>query len=99
METYSIGKEKAIELFDSGWWKDKSEKDVAMFQFHIDELCLPFGEFHRCVEKALGRPVFTHEFGMNRDGLISELLGESKVPTMEEIIGLIPSDKLMVVVV
>jgi hypothetical protein len=38
------------------------------------ELCLPFDVLHENIEKALGRPVWTHEFGMNFDGICREFL-------------------------
>jgi hypothetical protein len=60
-------------------------------------LCMPFDVFHEAVEKTLGRPVWTHEFGLNFDGLKAELLGEKPASTMEEIINLIPEDKRVVI--
>lgn len=56
---------------------------------------MPFEVFHEAVEECLGRPVFTHEFGLDREGLQSELLGEQPVPTAEELFELIPADKLV----
>lgn len=53
--------------------------------------------FHEAVEKALGRPVWTHEFGLNWDGLKKELMGEAPAPTMQEIIDLIPEEKRIIV--
>lgn len=98
MKTTSIGKEKALELYGSGWWKEKTAKEVAVFQMTTNEPCMPFGDFHEALEKALGRPVWTHELAMNRDGIMEELLNGKPAPSMEEIIGLIPKEKLMVVV-
>ena len=37
---------------------------IAYLQLHDQRLRLPFGFFHKCVEKALNRPVYTHEFGL-----------------------------------
>lgn len=93
----SIGKEKAIELFHSGWWKGRPAKEVAKFQLFTDELSMPFDEFHKVLEEALGRPVWTHELGLNFDGIALELLGEKDAPTMEEILNLIPEDKRIVI--
>lgn len=73
-------------LYESKFWEQMSFRDRAMFQMFEDLLCMPFGVFHEAVEKALGRPVFTHEFGLNREGLRRELLGESPAPTMGDII-------------
>jgi hypothetical protein len=92
----SIGKEKAIELYDSNWWVDQSPRKVAEFQLFTAELCCPFDVFQEAVEKSLGRPVFTHEFGLNYDGICEEFLGEREQPTLEEIFNLIPEDKRIV---
>ena len=94
----SIGKAAAIELAKSNWWKDKSAKDITFFQFFTAELCMPFSEFHEALEKTLGRPVFTHELGMNYDEIAKELLGHTKAPTLQEVLDLIPEHKQLVVV-
>jgi len=95
----SIGKEKAIELAKSGWWKGRPAKEVAKFQLFTGELAMDFGDFHAALEEALGRPVWTHELAMNFDGIAMELIGEKDAPTMEELIGLIPSEKRILVAV
>jgi hypothetical protein len=94
----SIGKEKAIALFNSGWWKSKTHREIAKFQLFTEELSLPFDVFHEAIEKSLARPVWTHEFGLNYDGIVMEFLGEADAPTMEEILNLIPEEKRIVVV-
>lgn len=91
-------KEQAIELAKSNWWAGKPAREVAMFQLFEENLCMPFGEFHEAVEKALGRSVWTHEFGLNLEGLRKELLGDASPPTMEQILDLIPADKRMIVI-
>lgn len=68
-----MNKQEAIQFYESGKWKEMSDKEIALFQLNEDRLCMPFGVFHRAVESTLGRAVFTHEFGLNRDGLIQEL--------------------------
>lgn len=94
----SIGKEAAIALYDSGWWKELDHCDIARRQMFTAELCCPFGVFHEALEKTLGRPVFTHELGFNPHGLMNELMGEQGPPTFEEIIALIPEEKRVLVV-
>lgn len=98
MNYQSIGKDKAIALFDSGWWKGASPKDIAKFQLFTAELSMPFDVFHSALESALGRPVWTHELALNRDGLALELLGEADPPTMDQILKLIPEEKRIVLV-
>jgi hypothetical protein len=51
------------------------------------------------IEGALGRVVFTHEFGMDWDGLERELLGERPTPTIDEVMELIPIDKRICLVI
>jgi len=94
---HSIGKEKAIALAESNWWEGKTPREIAMFQMFTAELCMPFGEFHKAMEAALGRPVYTHEFGLDWDGLAKELRGEREAPTFIEIVELIPSDKRIII--
>lgn len=92
----SIGRHKAIALAESQWWIGLPYKEIAKVGLLTAELCLPFDVLHEAVEKALGRPVWTHEFGMNFDGIVQELLGERDAPTMEEIINLIPAEKRII---
>ena len=101
MRTYSrnsIGREKAIELGNSGWWRGLPAKEVAKFQLFTNELAMPFGDFHAALEEALGRPVWTHELALNFDGIAAELLGEKPAPTLEEIIDLIPAEKRIILI-
>ena len=92
-----ITREKAIELVNSKFWESMSPRAIAVFQLWEDRLCMPFDVFHEAIEKVLGRPVYTHEFGLNRDGLKKELMGEKESPTLEEIIDLIPEDKRVII--
>jgi hypothetical protein len=93
-----IGKDCAIALFDSEWWKGKTAREIVNFQLFTAELCIPFNLFHQAVEESLGRPVWTHEFGLNYDGIVKEFLGEIPPPTFDDIIAQIPADKLKLVV-
>ena len=91
-------KPEALKMFDSKWWVGKSAREIVSFQLFEEKLCMPFGDFHEAVEKALGRSVWTHEFGLNYDGLKKEFLGESQPPTMREIFEMIPEAKRIIVV-
>lgn len=97
MDRQSIGREKALAMYESGWWEGLDSRRIAQVQLFIAELCLPFGIFHEAIEEALGRPVYTHEFGLNYGGIVAEFLGERPAPTMQEIIDLIPVDKRIIV--
>ena len=93
----SIGEDAAIELYDTGWCKTKTSYEIVRFQLFTKELSVPFDVFQGALEKCLGRPVWTHEFGLNYDGLVKEFLGECKAPSMEEIINLIPEEKRLII--
>jgi len=94
-----IGRDKAIELAASNWWELCDDREIAEFQLFTAELCMPFGRFHQALEAALGRPVWTHELGLNYDGICQEFLGERAAPSMDEIMNLIPAEKRIVLTV
>ena len=54
---HSIGKEKAIRLYNSGCWAGKPDRELAILQMLTEELFMPFDRFHEALTKALGRPV------------------------------------------
>lgn len=90
-------KEKAIALAESGFWKDMTARKIAEFQMMEEKLCMPFDVFHKAIEETLGRPVYTHEFGMNYDGLKAELFNGATPPTLADIINMIPEDKRIII--
>ena len=92
-----LTKEQAISFYDNKLYENMSYRQIAEFQIEQDRLCMPFDIFHEAIEKTLGRPVFTHEFGFNREGLKKELYGEKEPPTFEEICALIPKEKLILI--
>jgi hypothetical protein len=81
-------------MAQSAWWIGMAPRDVAMFQLHEPKLCMPLSVFMGCLEKALGRPVYTHELCSGSiDDLRAELRRDKPAPTLSEIMGLIPEDK------
>ena len=91
-----LSQEEAIKLAKSEEWKTWTKEKIAWFQIHQDRLCIPFSVFHEAVEHVLGRPVFTHEFGLNHDGLIAEMEGKIPKPTIEDVINLLPKNKTLI---
>ena len=91
-----MDKETAIELANSEWWKAYSPKEVALAQLKEPILCMPFDIFHQMVEKAIGRPVWTHEF-IDPSTLIAEINGDINHPTFEEILNKCPNKNKIVV--
>lgn len=89
-----LTQEQAIKIFDSGVWNDMGAEQKVKLQLFQKRLCMPFGEFQGAMGQVLGRPVFTHEFA-SAEKLRSEYLGEREAPTMEEIIQMIPAEKLI----
>lgn len=92
-----LTKEQALKFSESKAYEAMTERQIAEFQMEQDRLCMPFDVFHKALEDTLGRPVFTHEFGLNRDGLRKELHGEKAAPTFEEIVNLIPAEKRIII--
>ena len=93
-----LTKEEAIEFAESGAWKCMSHAERAALQLSQRRLCMPFQAFHESIEDALGRPVYTHEFGLNWSGLKKELEGRSDAPTMDQIVAMIPPCKGVIIV-
>ena len=91
--------EEAIALYDSKFWEEMNFKERAIFQINEPLLCMPFSVFHEAVEKTIGRPVFTHEFGLNIEGIKSEIMEGKAPPTFEEIINLIPKEKRILIAI
>jgi len=92
-----LTKEQAISFSENKLYENMTYRQIAEFQMEQDLLCVPFDLFHESMEKALGRPVFTHEFGLNIEGLKKELFGEKEPPTFEDVISLIPKEKLILI--
>ena len=91
-------REQAQRLYESKFWEDLTYRQRAEFQLLERRLCMPFSVFQEAVEKCLNRPVMTHEFGLDREGLIAELFYGKEPPTLDEIIELIPAAKRIVIV-
>lgn len=86
---------QALALASTNWWEHATDREIAEFQLNEPLLCMPFDRFHEAVEKALGRPVFTHEFAFG--GLLEELNGERPPRTFEDVLALLPAEKLLIV--
>ena len=94
-----ITKKTALKIAESEIWREWTDHEIVKFQLFEPRLCMPFDVFHAAIEKELGRSVFTHEFGSKHGvvGLKQEFLGEKEAPTLDEILGLIPADKMILV--
>lgn len=58
---------------------------------------IPFSLIHKRFEELVGRPVWTHEIGLDWEGLVLEAGGRREQPTMEGIIDLVPAEKRIIV--
>ena len=71
---------QAASQYDERWWESNDPVIVAMYQLYEPILMVDFDVFHGGLEKLLGRPVFTHELGMNVEELKKEArLGMERV--------------------
>ena len=89
-----ITEREAIFLSESKWWEGLTAREICDFQLFQKRLCMPFDIFHKAMEEALDRSVWTHEFAFS--ALMEEYLGEKSPPSFEEIINLIPKDKRII---
>ena len=93
-----LTKKEAIAFYNSKVYEQWTARQIAEFQMEQDRLCVPMEVFHKAIQEALGRPVFTHEFAFH-DKLSAELYGNAPHPTFEEIVSLIPEDKRILIFV
>jgi hypothetical protein len=91
-----LTKDQAIAFYNSNVWQEWDAEHIVRFQLFQEKLCMPFDVFHKAITEVLGRPVYTHEFAF-RDAIVEEYLGVRPMPTLQEIIDLIPADKRIVV--
>lgn len=91
-----LTEKEAIALAKTGWWKKKDSYSIALFQLQQRKLCMNISDFHKAVGEALNRPVYNHELAKS-DLLLQELLGEREAPSFNDILCMIPEDKLMIV--
>ncbi len=93
-----LTKEQSLAFSEANAYENMSYREKAVFQMNQRLLCMPFSVFHEAVEKTIGRPVFTHEFAMNYEGIKAEVMEGKTHPSFEEIMSLIPKDKQIVIV-
>lgn len=90
-------REEAIEFSKSGKWKEMSDRERVELVLTSGILCMPIEVFMTSLNKAFGRPVYTHELAFNWDGLIEEFYGRREAPSLDEIIELIPEEKRILI--
>lgn len=91
-----ITKEQAILIYNSGLWLDWTPEEKVKFQLYQNRLAMPWGEFCGAMNTVLGRRVFTHEYA-NKEALQAEFEGKVAAPTFEDILKMIPSDKVIII--
>lgn len=92
-----LTRRQAEEMYNSDIWHDWSDLEIVKFQLFEDRLCVKWDRFQAAIESILGRPVFTHEFA-GEDGaqrLRDEYLTLRQPPTMQDIVAMIPEEKLI----
>lgn len=58
---------------DNHWWEpDVDPRKCAYYQIKEPIQLVAFSHFHEAIELLLGRPVYTHEFALNAEGLKQE---------------------------
>jgi hypothetical protein len=80
------------------WWASKDPKELFWGQINEPILIIDFGKFHEAAEKALGRPVWSHEFA-RPDVLIQEYQGKIPKANFADVMDKIPEGKKIITVV
>jgi len=75
------------------------DERVAELELLRGPLMIPFDKLHKRIEELVGRPVWSHELGLDYDGLIEEARGDREPVSMADIIGLLPQEKVIVAIV
>ena len=78
--------DQGMKFLESQAWEQLSARDRAGFQLLQNRLWMPFSVFQQSVEESLNRTVETTELGINRDGLINELLQGKPPPALQDIL-------------
>jgi len=92
-----IGYEEAIKLHETKFWRGWTPEEIARFQMYNSRLLVPWDVFQDAVSETLGRPVWTHEFAS--DELREELKGKRPQATFDGVLGLLPPERTIVVIV
>jgi hypothetical protein len=83
-------RDEAIKMYDTQWWLGRTPAEITRVQLYEPLCIMPFGDFQTAVEKALDRPVWTHEFAYP-DSLKAEFEGKIGKPTFNEIVAKLPA--------
>lgn len=89
-----------VEVFETRRKADEmtGEERATELKLLFGPLEIPFEKVHQRIEELVGRPVWTHEIGLNHNGLIEEAR-DGQHPSFQEIVDLIPSEKQVLVLV
>lgn len=93
----SLTREQAIQIAQSGVWKDWTDEEIVRFQLFEDKMCMDFSRFMEALENVLRRPVWTHELA-KPELLQDELEGRIDAPDFEQILAKLPIPRERVVV-
>lgn len=92
-----ISKDEALMIYNSGIWRKWSEEERFLFQVQQPKLCMDFSAFQAATEKALRRPVYTHEFA-NPNALLDEYTGRIPKASLADIMAKVPKEtKIMTI--
>lgn len=68
-----LDKDACMKLFEARWWELFSSRQAASLQWCQERLCMPFGEYQRCMQVLLGRPIGVHELRAANKSLDEEV--------------------------
>lgn len=94
-----FSKGQANRILNSGIWQNWTPQQICTIQLFQRFNCVLPSNFFYSLEKCLNRKLTIEEFLMNRQKLIKEFLKGNREPTIEDVLKMIPEDKLDILLV
>jgi hypothetical protein len=97
-QEWDIGKERAIALYNTEWWKIVPRRDIARFQLFIAETCCPNPVYAPALEELLDRSIPMEEaytpgaFVRIRREFLARQNRTLDPPTLDELTNILPPD-------
>ncbi len=89
-----LTRDQAIAFSREVNWSSWSDDKIVKFQLFQTLSCVGFDRYHEAIENVLGRPVYIHELGIERETLIADYLERRPAPSNEDLLKDLPSSVL-----
>ena len=89
----SIGRDAAIKLGESGWWKrgNRTPREICRLQYFTEEVIMDWSDFKTAVAKFMewGETMFNADLILREEEITARILNDGQgLPTRDEILNL-----------